>query len=86
MKRNILTIGLLLFASVAGAQELNLKVSPSEANTIWNGLQLSNKEIEALMTKLRQQVQEQTQPATTQPKPEVKLEGSGSGQGGPGAK
>lgn len=59
----ILIISLLLSATIAHAQELNLKVSQPEADVIWKGLRkLPVEEVEALMQKLRQQVVEQTTP------------------------
>ena len=57
---------LLLLAAVpsyAQQQELNLKLTTTEADVIWKGLRkLSVDEVEVLMVKIRQQVAEQTQP------------------------
>lgn len=63
MKHLLLIFSLLIYAIPAYADDLNLKVSQSEADTIWKGLRkLPVEEVEGLMTKLRQQVIEQTTP------------------------
>lgn len=52
--------------------ELNFKVSPSEAETIWKALRkLPVEEVENLMGKLRQQVAEQTTPKPVEEKKDV---------------
>lgn len=63
MKKTLLILSLLITAIPAYADDLNLKVSQSEADTIWKGLRkLPVEEVEALMAKIRQQVVEQTTP------------------------
>lgn len=62
MKR-LLIVGLLFTATVANAQELNIKATPAEADLIWKGLRkLPVEEVENFMAKMRQQVMEQTTP------------------------
>lgn len=62
MKR-LLIIGLLFAATVANAQELNIKATSAEADLIWKGLRkLPVEDVEAFMQKMRQQVMEQTAP------------------------
>lgn len=76
MKLLLLTASLLFAANIAYAQttELTLKVSPTEADTIWKGLRkLPVEEVETLMAKIRQQVAEQTTPKP-EPKPEQSKE------------
>ena len=66
----LLILALLFTAIPAYAQtpELNLKVTPAEADLIWKGLrELPVKDVEGLMGKIRLQVSEQTAP-----KPEPK--------------
>ncbi len=71
MKRLALILSLVLIPSLTMAQqpvELNLKVTPAEADMIWQGLrELPVKNVEALMGKMRQQVMEQTQPKPVAP-------------------
>ena len=67
MKR-LLIVGLLFTATVANAQELNIKATSAEADLIWKGLRkLPVEEVEPFMAKLRQQVMEQTQPKKVKP-------------------
>ena len=62
MKR-LLIVGLLFTATVANAQELNIKATSAEADLIWKGLRkLPVEEVENFMAKMRQQVMEQTTP------------------------
>lgn len=69
---------LLLLAAVPSyAQQLievNLKISTTEADLIWKGLRkLPVEDVENLMTKIRQQVMDQTTPKPVEtPKPEEK--------------
>lgn len=68
MKLLLLTLSLLIVANVAYADDLTLKVTTAEADTIWKGLRkLPVEEVETLMSKLRQQVAEQTQPKLPEP-------------------
>lgn len=65
MKR-LLILSLLLVPTIALAQqqptEFTFKVTPADADVIWEGLrELPVKKVEPVMTKLRQQVMEQTQ-------------------------
>lgn len=70
MKHLLLITALLLSATVVQAQELNLKVTPAEADLVWKGLRkLVVEEVEPLMAKLRQQVVEQTTPKPIETKP-----------------
>ncbi len=63
MKKTLLILSLLVSAIPAYADDLNLKVSQSEADIIWKGLRkLPVEEVEGLMAKIRQQVVEQTTP------------------------
>lgn len=62
MKR-LLIIGLLFTATIANAQELNIKATPAEADLIWKGLRkLPVEEVENFMAKMRQQIMDQTTP------------------------
>lgn len=61
----LLTIALLFSTTIANAQqvELNLKITPIEADLIWKGLrELPVKDVEVFMQKMRQQIVDQTQP------------------------
>lgn len=66
----LLTLALLLATIPAYAQqpELSIKVTPAEADIIWEGLrELPVKKVEGLMSKIRQQVAEQTKPKPVPP-------------------
>ncbi len=66
----LLILSLLLLPTISVAQELNLKVTQPEAEIIWKGLRkLPVEEVEVIMSKMRQQVSEQTQPKPAEPKP-----------------
>lgn len=59
----LLIISLLLFPTIAQAQDLNLKLTQPEADIVWKGLRkLPVEEVEVLMQKIRQQVVDQTTP------------------------
>lgn len=63
-----LLIGTVVYAQTVAPTELNLKVTPPEADMIWKGLrELPVKDVEALMGKIRQQVAEQTTPKPVEP-------------------
>lgn len=59
----LLIVSLLLIPTIVQAQDLNLKLTPPEADIVWKGLRkLPVEEVEALMQKIRQQVVDQTTP------------------------
>jgi hypothetical protein len=59
----LLIISLLLFPTIAVAQDLNLKLTQTEADIVWKGLRkLPVEEVEALMQKIRQQAMDQITP------------------------
>ena len=61
--------------SYAQQQELNLKVTTTEVESIWKGLRkLPVEEVEILLTKIRQQATEQTQPKKAEVPVEPKKE------------
>ena len=60
----MLIVSLLLLPTMVKAQEVNLKVTLAEAETIWKAVRkLPVEEVENLMLKLRQQVAEQQNPS-----------------------
>lgn len=82
MKKTLLILSLLFVAIPAYADDLSLKLTPAEADTIWKGLRkLPVEEVEGLMAKIRQQVAEQTMP-----KPESPISSGSSTTGVPGKK
>lgn len=71
MKRLILLLSLIVAPAFAQQQELTFKFTPAETDIVWEALrEMPVKKVEALMFKMRQQVQEQTKP--TEPKQEEK--------------